>query len=285
MRVGIFTLSLALVIGGSAVGCKSAPKLPWSKTADTAPAGASTSTMAAGAPQLPSEIAKQAEGLAANDPVKITTPSTPANTAPTTPSGYPSTGAKDYLANAGAVSSPATGPTVANTVAPTKSALPYDPSAVPPPPAAMASTTPTGAQENRYGIPSADRYANAYPTTAPAEYPVTGTAPTQSTAAAPATPNAPVTSSAPFGSSPTSAGLGDRYATQGAPAESVINSGATNDSTSVQPASAVASVQPYRPGGTSSYPGTSANYEVATRPDSTSAGGDYGTTSSGTVYR
>ena len=60
MRVRVITLGLALAICCSSVGCKSAPKMSWWKSGDKA---AATTTAQAG-PQLPSEIAKQAEGLA-----------------------------------------------------------------------------------------------------------------------------------------------------------------------------------------------------------------------------
>jgi hypothetical protein len=298
MRVRILTLGLALVIGGSAIGCKSAPKLPWFKSANTATAGAATATTASNAPQLPSEIAKQAEGLAAGvDPVKITTPSAattakavggaaPAYTATAAPSAYPTTGAQDYLSSSAAALKSAAGSTVAGTAAAAKGSLPYDPMAVPPSSTTAASSPASAPAADRYGMPSQDRYANTYPTATPAytptSYPAsTALAPPTATQSAAVMPATPATSSVPFPSNPDSASLGDRYATQSMPAASPVSTAVPSYTTPVQPASAVASVQPYRPGGTGSYPGTSANYEVATRPGSTSTG----TNTSGTLYR
>lgn len=288
MRVRILTLSLALVIGVNAIGCKSAPKLPWFSSASTTTAGASAATMASTAPQLPSEVAKQAEALAAADPVKITTPA-PQTTAATKPGAYPSTGAKDYLSTSPAALMTAASPTVSNVATTTKSALPYDPNAVPASSTASmgpASTTP--ASTDRYGMLNQDRYANAYPATTSS--PVSNSYPNTTTPSAPfaplivsTTPEVPmeVNAGAPYASNPESTSLGERYATQNVLTASPVGATPSNYSAQVQPASAVASVQPYRPGGTSSYPGTSASYEVATQPTSTSTGIPAG----GTVYR
>lgn len=292
MRVRVLTLSLALVVGSSAIGCKSAPKLPWFSSADTAKAGAAAATTASVPPKHPSEIAKQSEALAAGaDPVKITTaPATttaktagtaaPAYTAGSMPHSYPSTGAQDYLASSAAALKSAASQTVANSVATTNTALPYNSAAVPPS-ATTTASTPAGSAAtpsvDRYGLSSQDRYANAYPATTPAYTPgsfPTGTAPNVSTSST-TVPATTLASSEPSSASNTnSASLDDRYATRSTPTTSVY-------STPVQPASAVASVQPYRPGGTSSYPGTSASYEVATRPDSTSTN----TNTGGNLYR
>jgi S-DNA-T family DNA segregation ATPase FtsK/SpoIIIE len=284
MRVRVLTLSLALVISGSTIGCKSAPKLPWFSSADTAKTGAAASTTASAAPTLPSEIAKQTEALAAGaDTVKITTApaSTTAKTAggaapAYTPSAYPSTGAQDYLSNSAAALKTAASSTLASAATTAKSSLPYNPAAVPPSTSTTVSTPADAVPSaDRYGLPSQDRYANTYPTT-PAYTP--GSFPT-STAPNPSDPTTP--SSVPYAANPSAAPLGDRYAAQNIPSAGPTTVVPSSTTPTVQPASAVASVQPYRPGGTSSYPGTSANYEVATRPGSTSTS----TATNGTLYR
>jgi hypothetical protein len=291
MRVRVLTLSLALVIGAHAIGCKSAPKLPWFSSANTATAGASAATTASAAPQLPSEIAKQSEGLTGADPVKITMApaatmaKTAGGAAPgyiATPNTYPSTGAQDYLSNSAAAMNTASGATAANVAGGAKSSLPYDPTAVPPTSIATASTPANSAvaTADRYGMSSQERYGNTYPASTPAYTP--GSFPTSSTPnTTQATTATSAASSVAFASSPGTPSTGDRYATGGAPPASPVSSTVPSYSAPVQPASAVASLQPYRPGGTSSYPGTSANYEVATRPGSTSTS----TATSSTSYR
>lgn len=285
MRVRVITIGLALAIGCSSLGCKSAPKMSWWKSGDKAEA---TTTAQAGAPQLPSEMAKQAEALAtAATPVQISTPAAtaavpalkstaPAYTASTAaPSAYPSTGAPGYVPTTSASTSTAAS---SKSIAAVSSALPYNPAAVPP--AASSAIASTAAATNAAASAQADRYANAaqdryaypasstpaYPTTPTASYPMTASTPApaapQSLAATPAT-------SVPFASNPNSTTSDNRYATQPAPTNTPISTNVPSTSTPVQTASAMASVQPYRPGGTSTYPGTSASYEVATRPDTT----------------
>ncbi len=316
MRVRILTLGLALVMSSSSLGCKSAPKTSWWKTADKSDA-ASTAAVA-GAPQLPAEIAKQAEALAGGDPVKITTPAVtsapaatmtkasggtaPATTAPlysaatAAPSSYPSTGAKSLVPTNSVAATPApttktAGTGVLGSIAASKT-LPYDPTSVPPAApssAALSTALPTApAQTDRYGVSSQERYANTSPTTttpahSPASYPAINTVPTTIATSAPTSPvtstvaSTPAPASVPFAANPTT---GNRYATQTIPVASPVSTALPSNSPPVQPASAVASVQPYRPGGTTSYPGTSANYEVATRPGTTST-----TPSSSAQYR
>lgn len=294
MRVRNLTLSLALVMSCTAIGCKSAPKLPWFSTADkTAESAAAVAQTTTQAPKLPSEIAKQAEGISTSDPVKIATAPAAASTAPaattkapaytaTNISPYPNTGAQGYLPTSPTTSAATTATTAATTAV--KSALPYNPAAVPPVANSTVATnaaTTSPVQSDRYGTsPSADRYSNAYTpspvaATTPTSYPAT--APTDTTTP---TSSSPATSGVPFASNPGSSSLGDRYATQNTPiaqpvdaASPTTNTAPSYSASPVQPASAVASVQPYRPGGTSSYPGTSANYEVATKPGTTTPSG------------
>lgn len=308
MRVSLITIGLALAMSCGSLGCKSAPKMSWWKTADNS--AATATTVATGAPQLPSEIAKQTEALASADPVKITTPAatapamktavatttpggstTPAigGTAPaytsaaSLPSSYPSTGAKSLVPAATTAASTAVKTAAApavNNLASASKALPYDPTAVPPAAttsaAALAAAIPSApTQAERYGVTAQDRYAGTYPTTttpaySPTSYPTTNT--TSAPTTAPVTNNVattPATTSVPFASNPGSVSV-DRYATQTTPMASQGSTALPSSNTPVQTASAVANVQPYRPGGTTSYPGTSANYEVATRPGTTS---------------
>jgi hypothetical protein len=208
----------------------------------------------------------------------------PSYAANSMPSSYPSTGAQDYLSNSAVALKSAASTTVANSAAAVNSAMPYNPAAVPPSTSTTASATAGSAtpSTDRYGVSSQDRYANAYPTTTPAYTPgsfPTGAAPNGPTSASAASTVTP-TSNAPIASNPTSTTLNDRYATQSL-STSPVGATVPSYTTPVQPASAVASVQPYRPGGTSSYPGTSANYEVATRPGSTNTS----TVTNGTIYR
>ncbi len=183
------------------VGCKMAPKMPWSKTAATA--DVETATLAHSAPALPADIAKQAEALAATTPsIDLTAPQStgglasggqaaPYSTAPayspttaslaatstpslgsgakTAPTAYPSTGASSY-STAPAPTTVATTPSVppAYQVADQSANLgavdmPYNPNAVPPAKtvASTATVTPT-VGANRYGASPVANSAPAY---------------------------------------------------------------------------------------------------------------------------
>lgn len=181
------------------VGCKSAPKMPWSKTAATS--GVEAAAVAHSAPSLPADIAKQAETLAATTPsINLTAPpvsggvaapysAAPAYTPPTAaslasvpmppqgsgakaaPTAYPSTGASPYSSSS-SVPAPvvaATAPSVPTAYQSTDLSaslgsvdMPYNPNAVPPAKtvAAAAPVTPNV---------TADRYgSSAVASTAPA---------------------------------------------------------------------------------------------------------------------
>ncbi len=179
------------------VGCKSAPKMPWSKTAATS--DVESAALAHTAPSLPADIAKQAEAFASSSPsIDLTTPpaaggqAAPYSSAPafspgmanlaaapttmqgsgakTTPTAYPTTGASPY-STAPASTIAATTPSVPPAFQSTdKSAdlgsvdQPYNPSAVPPA-RTVASVTPAPATPSV----SADRYgAGAVASRAPA---------------------------------------------------------------------------------------------------------------------
>ena len=261
MRVKILTASLAVVVGCGALGCKSAPKMAWWSSSKDAKV--ESTAVAHAAPQLPSEVAKQAEGVNPVDPLQIST--APAFAATTNPvkssvaeaalaSAYPSTGAPSYVPTK----------SVATTTSPSSSAMPYNPNAVP----AAKTTTPEqsmAATTNLNSSPAPDdRYGNRY---------TQNTEPAAALASASETSSypdfsAPVNNLATSPAMPVSSNLGDRYATAAAsvaPSKTIEPS----EPQQVQTASAIAASDPYRPGGTGTYPsmGTAnASYEVANRP-------------------
>ena len=202
-----YILGIAILVSVCSLGCKSASKLAWWKSAEDAQAEAAV--MAHSAPTLPSEIAKQAEMAATN--VDITpgvtstadsgtaAPFVPTNTTPQSapavaniaPPAYPSTGASSFTSAPSPQNASPTQTTATNVAA---TAMPYDPQAVP-----ASNAGPTGAAaaqnaslDNRYGTPPAtsvyqsagNRYANttAAPVSNSEQVAPTGTAP----AAAPA---------------------------------------------------------------------------------------------------
>ncbi|MGI9429199.1 MAG: hypothetical protein ACR2NM_11120 [Bythopirellula sp.] len=168
----VATVAVALVMTTGLSGCKTAPKMPWSKTAATT--DAETSKLAHSAPALPADVAKEAENLAASTPsiemstqAATTSPTTggtappysaapafsatpasvasnatvPSQARPTTPAAYPTTGASPYSTNPPAATSPyaATTPTPQSTLPGFDKAAdlgaftkPYNPNAVPP---------------------------------------------------------------------------------------------------------------------------------------------------------
>jgi len=303
MRKTILTASLAAWVGVSAIGCKSMPSLTWWKTAKKN--DAASTAVAHTAPALPSDVAIQTEGLAAAKtaaptgtaapfastaaPFASTTASgvTPAAYPNTGVPGYPTTSAPSFTSNVPA-SYPSTSPSgFAST--PTANlgsiALPYNPNAAPP--AATIATAPAAT------APSADRYtATSTPSFSTSNNLSTSAAPygdtssrygsqTASTAStAPSyTPVSIPTKTAPannIGASQTGA-VGDRYAQAAATTAAVTTAppAQTAPKASSQPITqTVATGEPYRPGGTSSYPGASQeeqNYELAARPKGTNA--------------
>ncbi len=284
MQVRILTASLALVIGCGALGCKSAPKMAWwSSSKDSK---VESTAVAHAAPQLPSEVAKQTEGVNSADPVQISsapafaanssnetgnsTGAAPAYTATASPSGaYPSTGAQSYVPATNQATLPASSTTALT------SAMPYNPNAVPAPKsdskmesvASSAILSNSPAVEDRYGSFSTQTTSQALasaPATGTASSPTNGLQNSNSTSDTAATPYAGTNS------------LGDRYAMPNSPTQETKDpvTKASAEPQQVQAASAIASTEPYRPGGTSTYPGiaaSNAQYEVATRPAVTSS--------------
>jgi len=137
MRNKIVATLVALFMTTGFVGCKMAPKMPWSKTAATSDvtSNVESTTLAHSAPSLPADVAKQAESLASASPsIKMSAPSiqtsggmaapysaapalsattptiaattpgvtnlTPGSGAKAAPSAYPSTGASPYSTTA-----------------------------------------------------------------------------------------------------------------------------------------------------------------------------------------
>lgn len=277
MRITALAVSTVVLFSTVSIGCKSAPKMAWWKNSDAEKVAATE------APALPSEVAQQASNLAGADPVQIS--SAPAavsgGAAPaftTSPSGYPDTGAPSYVPATGQVSVPAS-----NSPAAMSQTMPYDPSSVPAPnynattSVAQSTAVPAATSGERYGASAAmgaTSPATAYPAPQAASgYTGTSMAAQQDLAAAAASPE------------PKASGVGSRYA-QSAIANTTQQTapyGGAESNDGVQPASAVASTQPYRPGGTSSYPGSeagNASYEVATRTDASGQPANYGTDSS-----
>ena len=306
MRVTILAAGLAACVGIGSVGCKSMPQMAWWKTASHA--DPESTPVARTAPALPSEIAKQAEGLGKPASVQITggeaSPFVP-NTAPaavasataSTAGTYPSTGATGYPTTT-APPIPAAAPP-ATTANLGSSALPYNPNAVPP--AATASAAPITSpvpNGNRYASTSTPtaaagfgglntaappRYANQIPAAQP---PVTNqpfaTNPGNLLAAgtsANAVTNSPTTTNANTLAANPSGMLGDRYAQTGAlSAPATVSNAAPVGSGPVATSigTTVASGSSYRPGGTGTYPTTPVNQppiEVAMRPNPPVAGG------------
>lgn len=272
MRVRILTVSLAVVIGCAALGCKSAPKMAWWSSSKDA-AKVESTAVAHAAPQLPSEIAKQAESMNSADPVQISTAPAFKPNANAAASGateaappfvasagaYPSTGAQSYVPT---TTSPAA--STATTMTASSSGLPYNPNAVPaaksaPSAQSLADSSATPSSN----APLADRYGNSYSQSSEP------TAPTTSGAV----PNfsAPANTMATASTSSASNGLGDRYSMSSTPKSASPVTSPSSEPQQVQTASAIASAEPYRPGGTGTYPAiaaTNARYEVATRPTS-----------------
>ncbi len=282
MRGKFLAASLAVLVGGSSIGCKTMPNMAWWKTASKdAP---EANVLAHSAPALPSEIAKQVEGLSTSSSEQLAggtaapfMPTAPvASVASTTaPGPYPSTEAPTFTPPTAPVATVPAAPSSANLGS---LAMPYNPNAVPPAANAVApAATP----------PNVDRYAAA-PTTGsstkpPATpYPSTASRYGEQVAATPvANVSVPTTSAASqltapnFVDSPT-ASLGGRYAQTAAvevPTASlpVDNSLAVPTVTPTSPATTtVAEASPYRPGGTSSYPTTPsvpASVQIASRPE------------------
>lgn len=253
------------------IGCKSAPKMPWSKTAATSDVEAAA--MAHSAPSLPADVAKQAEALAATTPsIDLTSPpvlggesggqaapysAAPAYTPPAsaslasvpmpsqgsgakaTPTAYPSTGASPYSSAPAAVIAAAT-PTMPPAYQSTDQSanlgsvnMPYNPNAVPPA-RTVASATPVtpSVTAGRYGSSTVASTAPAY----------------GGAAVSPVTPVSPVASAALPQLSGTNRYGGDRYGSSPvtttspvvSPAPSASVNLASTNSSNVAPAASAA---------------------------------------------
>jgi len=175
MRYKFFVATLLYFTVGATVGlvgCKSTSQMAWWKSANKSDAE-STALAHSAAPELPSEVAKRAERLAANStsggeaasfvpnlapaPVAITAATVPKPTTPAT--GYPTTGSGRItapFASTAANTSPAAYPTTEAAASHLGSiGMPYDPSAVPALSPAIAEKTPISeSQQNRYATTS-----------------------------------------------------------------------------------------------------------------------------------
>lgn len=300
MRGISLTASLAVLVLVSSVGCKTMPSLTWWKTANKSDANATA--VAHTAPALPSDVAIQTEGVAANSAAPTST-SVSASTMTTntaapyaataapyaamatpaaSPTGYPNTGAPSY------VSTHSENDSNLGTID-----VPYNPNAVPPAVTVASTPAPPAPSTNRYDTPlttsypatnmlsnsptqisdSGSRYATQSESAANSAYSMSPTA-----SYTPPANQASVSQTGNFGAPPASATnpVGDRYS-QAAMATSApaAQTGETASSAGTAQNQTVATSEPYRPGGTSSYPGAfaePANYEMATRPqDATSA--------------
>jgi hypothetical protein len=293
MRGINLTASLVVLVVVSSVGCKSMPSLTWWRTASTTDANATA--LAHTAPALPSDVAIQTEGLAANTATTAggsASPYLPTAASTVSPAGYPNTGAPSYLSNVASsgVARPAMNDTNLGTID-----MPYNPNAVPPASKAASATTAAAAPASPALI--ANRYANmATPSDAAANtlsnsasqfsasgsrygtQTESGTKPgyniTPSASPAPSyAPKTAQTAASPvnsYGATMASATspVGDRYA-QPVTATSAQAS-ATEGNVEASQQQTVATSEPYRPGATGTYPNIAAeptSYEMASRPE------------------
>ncbi|NOY42345.1 MAG: hypothetical protein GXP26_10980 [Planctomycetes bacterium] len=245
--------------------------------------------LARSAPDLPSEIAKQVEGLAASTSEQIaggvaapfvpgssTLPAATVATA-TNPGPYPSTAAPSFTPTTPTTAAVPAAPATANLGS---LAMPYNPNAVPP---AAATATPVTAPA------TVDRYASASTPSnvstpgnnaalPAASYPSTASRYGQQVAsAAGAAMNMPMaqTATPPTSASGIAAKLGDRYAAAVPAASLPINNSLAEPATpTIPPITAVTEATPFRPGGTSTYPAAvQSPMQVATRPETPTIGG------------
>ncbi len=301
MRGIILTASLAVLVGVSSVGCKSVPSLTWWRTASTTDANATA--VAHAAPALPSDVAIQTEGLAANIATTAggaggaggsAAPYVPTAASAVTPAGYPNTGAPSYLSTvaSSAVATPAMNDSNLGTID-----MPYNPNAVPPAAtAAPAATIAAAPIANRYSTTatpsnaatntlsnSAPKFSDAgsryaTPTTS-SSTPAYNTAPVTSFAPPPVPTTAPPANNYSATMAGAISPVGDRYAqpttTTLAPTAQAStttgNFGTSPKTSTVQTTQTIATTEPYRPGATSTYPGAASeptSLEMASRPES-----------------
>ncbi len=303
MRGIILTASLAVLVGVSSVGCKSVPSLTWWKTASNSNANATA--VAHTAPALPSDVAIQTEGLAANIATTaggaggaggIAAPYVPTTASAVSPAGYPNTGAPSYVSTvaSSAVATPAMNDSNLGTID-----MPYNPNAVPQAAtvapaatAAPAATVATAPIANRYSTTatpsnaaantlsnSAPQFSDAgsryaTPTTS-SSTPAYNTTPVTSFAPPPAPTTAPPANNYIATTAGATSPVGDRYAqpttTTLAPAAPASTTTGNFGTSQEQTTQTIATTEPYRPGATSTYPGAASeptSLEMASRPES-----------------
>ena len=275
MRTAL-TAVLLLSAAANLIGCQSAQKLAfWKPKTDAA----ESTALAEAAPELPSEIAKQLEGVttAGNE--------TLASQAP--PYSPPAASGADSAAPAFPTTSTPTGfaglPTQQSPVEKAAAAIsPYDPSTIASsaPAATTPAITPTGpTPTDRYGYGG---IADSGKTPTPADYGYGSAepAPTGSPYADDAAPAfaASEAPSVPFDPAAVPPVTGGRYASSPPPVASEAPAYAAaqpagsieGSAAPVETATQVAEAQPYRPGGTASYPSSysaTTPISVAARPD------------------
>ncbi|MCG8449424.1 MAG: hypothetical protein MI725_07585 [Pirellulales bacterium] len=293
MRKKILAIGLVAVMGLGSAGCQTVEKLAWWKTAENS--AAESAVLAHSAPALPADLAKQAEGFAANQ-VNITpgevngggsaAPYVPNATVPPANAAvannaapaYPSTGVGSYTAAV---------PPQTSVVAAARSAnlgsvaMPYNPNAVPAAPAATsAPAPPISSGIDRYTSAPASHSTPAFNAAAvaatpqPSNFATRYEAPTRTAApaytmASPSQQSAATTPPVNTASVPGTPGSpatasGDRYGSYGTPAAAPATPAFAQNTqnTAITPTPSAA---PYRPGGTSDYP-TRGAIELATRP-------------------
>jgi hypothetical protein len=290
MKHTALAAGLAALLGTSSLGCKTAPKLAFWKSDKSA----ESTALASSAPQLPSDLAKNEPAASAAQVAGGTAaPFVPGQAARTAsvaassaaPPKYPSTeapafsaGATNQLARTSGIGS---GPQ-AKSANLGSIAMPYNPSATPTPKAATSSAA---------LMAGADRYSSGLAgASTTATLPNYGQAPSGAAladaakTAATSDTNSVANSYAPVaqvGMTPVAPYIPPRYGT------TPVTTAAATAPTATTPAATVAattpamtpsavltaSAQPYRPGGTSTYPGatpavasTPAPVQVATRP-------------------
>ncbi len=196
MRKTLVATCVAVFLSSGFVGCKTASKMAWWKTADKS--SIESSALAHSAPALPADIAKQAEALASSEPAIETSggqasPYSAAGTAPSYASStppaaknYPMTGASPYSAASTPPAITSTPPAIASTPPAMSSVatrtspavqsgesvsdlgavdMPYNPNLVPPAKTIAAAAAPApapNAPADRYGAATLANAAAAY---------------------------------------------------------------------------------------------------------------------------
>jgi hypothetical protein len=289
MKKKTVAAGLLALAASSSLGCKTTPKLAFWKSND-----AEATAIAHEAPAMPSEAAKLAasQGAASRAAGGDAAPFVPSGgaIASTMPASYPSTDAPAFTPDiASRAASAATATAAPSTNALTTgnlgsiAAAPYDPTRPPRPTVATTGPATSTLPASRYGAASTASPFGAPPTGAiaaagAASESVPGLPPIGGVDSA-ASRYASVGATAP--TSPTTAAWDSAVSRYGSAATAANNAALGAATTANNAASAVASVttqpapattaaaQPYRPGGTGTYPSTSPTQpavQVATRP-------------------